>query len=1352
MPQLHAADTLEYAHAEATVRHRWLRFDAVADDFAAYSICCGVSVPLALDAFMLSRVQYRNRFESADAFQSHVANTLQDARQPSADQRLHRPLCKSFVTFNQRDVCVSCYTVLLGVSRSTVYEWMQKSIRGSTSRRNRPQGKTHLARAFILEQVHSMGQHMPNPKNKKVNHQMVIMPFHTQSAFYKHLLRETRSESGYRRPSDFSRSTMIRALNRLKRKDHMTISCRKSKSMGRCDDCDSLENKRATAVSAKDRRFAADQLTMHLRVVKAQRDWFEKQKMHAREHPELSWCITFDGMDQAKTRLPSRIRYSKSLEARPRLGVHAVGAFCFGAPVPVIGICNFPDLIKDSSLSITVLERILDMQFKKLTDIHAKDKDGNTIPPVEFQWPRSIHLVFDNTSAEAKNQYMWYFLGLLVKRGVFDYITVSTLMVGHTHDIVDQMFSVWAKILRVNNAHTWDQMRSLFSEKYHSKVVAIVKLIREGECELLANKDAEDDRPDHDAYRSADWSEGVANLLEELATDLGVAPAIELQEFSINFKQWYKTNNLAKIEGSTKPHCFGVEKDEDGKVWLYNKHLADSDSMDHTVRHHYPGKKSGNWTTRCQLYDATRPVVAGEIAIDDSITNVFCTMPADHVDTDSLRGTMDAYLAAHAITDIEYESYNKIFDGFDSKQSNDDQCPDCKEYLAEIASVGVLHRPKPDASDAEKKAYNEGSKKKANNRMKLLKHLSSTPDLHPWMWRREWFEKWITRVESHILPVYVKHGWATNPLTREQLSVHPHPSRLVSSANEPPTWLECPPNERVDISWFKVHGPLKVNDFVIVRGGMHWYEPIWIGQVLKIHPSGTTEASLGSLKEDLQRSNNQADCSESPIEDESTPTSSSELPLSALTSEEREHDMEGIYTPSIVDSDASASQHRGLKRKSATSIPVPGVGREATTRAVKRLKQSSMPMEPSSNQRTLRSTLAPTSHQSLVTIDERSELNSDADMPDSSDRSGSEYCEEEDLDLEQREEDELSLEEDSTDGNTDDDDEPLSAFIPVTSMHQTSAEEGTIAAASSQPRQMRQYAHLHTHACACIYMRTHVHAPARTQACTCAHTCRHVLPRAFTLVAHMNFTLIHLLFCLVSTAGTESNLAEESECHAICDTPITVHWFEFTKNSNITWKLDSSESWITKGMVIETEIALKRLRKQYKSTAKDNPSQGNDTPLAADKDDNAPLQVIGQATSEAAAVFQKLQSMDTHIRPAWLLDGWRGVRYESMPAESRTASNHLGFVQPGSLILWGRRDKLMTTQNVLTQSVFDRVKLDLTECNKTKRRNKPPSTTIDTSNSKRSAQSHSRQKKNKSASASGSSKTGSKKRKRTSEN
>jgi hypothetical protein len=54
--------------------------------------------------------------------------------------------------------------------------------------------------------------------------------------------------------------------------------------------------------------------------------------------------------------------------------------------------------------------------------------------------PQVLYLELDNTSHENKNQIVFGYLSMLVEMGIFQKVKVGFLLVGHTHDHIDQIF------------------------------------------------------------------------------------------------------------------------------------------------------------------------------------------------------------------------------------------------------------------------------------------------------------------------------------------------------------------------------------------------------------------------------------------------------------------------------------------------------------------------------------------------------------------------------------------------------------------------------------------------------------------------------------------------------------------------------------------------------------------------------------------------------------------------------------------------------------------------------------------------------------------------------------------------
>ena len=115
-----------------------------------------------------------------------------------------------------------------------------------------------------------------------------------------------------------------------------------------------------------------------------------------------------------------------------------------------------------TNITIETLHRVLLYHF----ELH------NKVPFTQ----RTLYLQLDNTTKQCKSKYMLCYLALLVAWFVFDEAMLSFLMVGHTHEDIDQMFSRLAIWLRKHNATSRIGFReailNAFKAKWGGKSVA----------------------------------------------------------------------------------------------------------------------------------------------------------------------------------------------------------------------------------------------------------------------------------------------------------------------------------------------------------------------------------------------------------------------------------------------------------------------------------------------------------------------------------------------------------------------------------------------------------------------------------------------------------------------------------------------------------------------------------------------------------------------------------------------------------------------------------------------------------------------------------------------------------------
>jgi hypothetical protein len=134
-----------------------------------------------------------------------------------------------------------------------------------------------------------------------------------------------------------------------------------------------------------------------------------------------SVCMAVDGMDQAKFRIPRIHITTKSLDSLIRPALHVQGAWAhgFGYHMAIMD----QDMHHDTNNNIEVISRMLEQIFVTHKGL-----------------PLGLHLQQDNTSRECKNQKILKWAVKLVSLGVFRWVTLSYLTIGHTHDNLDGTF------------------------------------------------------------------------------------------------------------------------------------------------------------------------------------------------------------------------------------------------------------------------------------------------------------------------------------------------------------------------------------------------------------------------------------------------------------------------------------------------------------------------------------------------------------------------------------------------------------------------------------------------------------------------------------------------------------------------------------------------------------------------------------------------------------------------------------------------------------------------------------------------------------------------------------------------
>ena len=173
-------------------------------------------------------------------------------------------------------------------------------------------------------------------------------------------------------------------------------------------------------------------------------EWHKKKSRKSFGEGLGRWMsVIIDGMDQDKSNLPRCYSQSKDLKALEPLDISIIGVIVHGFEQRCYVVK--PNWKHDTNLTIHILV---------LTLIRVAEKG-----PL----PRVLYLQMDNCWRENKNQYMFTFLALLVKLGIFKKVKVNFDLVGHTHEDVDQMFQVLNSILKRETVATIEKLIELVS-------------------------------------------------------------------------------------------------------------------------------------------------------------------------------------------------------------------------------------------------------------------------------------------------------------------------------------------------------------------------------------------------------------------------------------------------------------------------------------------------------------------------------------------------------------------------------------------------------------------------------------------------------------------------------------------------------------------------------------------------------------------------------------------------------------------------------------------------------------------------------------------------------------------------
>ena len=318
-----------------------------------------------------------------------------------------------------------------------------------------------------------------------------------------------------------SQSTFSRAYNSVPH-----IKVRKVKRFSQCNWCSQLKHLIRNSTEAT-KIFWENELRHH-------NDWQMRERLKQARHVQKAanpsttddyMVMMIDNMDHAKSSLPHMPRPPKDLDSAEKLHTHITGIHVPGWKERPITCYTWHDRFPTGS------DSVITFVLKTLCEL-AKAHDGK-LPP-------KLYLHMGNCWRENKNRYVLGVAHLLVHMGCFKRVDLCFPPVGHTHNIVDQMFSRFSMAMKDQDFYTVDDIHRICRDGYRTAACICNRRFAVKKTSLVENA-AKCTCPEVQVH---------FEHIDEMAC---WGPLL----------QDCMTNN---IKGISKPRYFRVQRDADGVV------------------------------------------------------------------------------------------------------------------------------------------------------------------------------------------------------------------------------------------------------------------------------------------------------------------------------------------------------------------------------------------------------------------------------------------------------------------------------------------------------------------------------------------------------------------------------------------------------------------------------------------------------------------------------------------------------------------------------------------------------------------------------------------------------------------
>ena len=328
-----------------------------------------------------------------------------------------------------KEVCKNFYCRTRGKHRTVIEACQRDFLQQKTSylhaveKEHKNSGNKHTD-GILRDQITAWLEIFAKHVGDKMPHEkMIVLPYREISAVYEEYV----DDMNVIKENAASQSYFGQVFNACCNDSGVRL-CRDTGTFVTCTVCDAYHIALRAAKSPAQRIQLKALRRRHLTKQRIQREKYYKHKLKAMMSPHKYLSIIMDGMDQKKTDCPV---VGRNVKDESPLGQRIIG-------VKVHGIANYCYVVDDSvpggtNLMIEILNRVL------------QDLDSRGMLPSD---PEPVFYLQVDNCGENKNRTMFAYLTDLVKRNIFHKVKACFLMVGHTHEDIDQFFSVISKHLK----------------------------------------------------------------------------------------------------------------------------------------------------------------------------------------------------------------------------------------------------------------------------------------------------------------------------------------------------------------------------------------------------------------------------------------------------------------------------------------------------------------------------------------------------------------------------------------------------------------------------------------------------------------------------------------------------------------------------------------------------------------------------------------------------------------------------------------------------------------------------------------------------------------------------------------